>query len=101
VKSSTPVLVMTEGKTPRSPGGTPETNVRSSLHRSSGRKPEGMTRKANPWNTGTGGAWQARLVRLYVWMAGWQMQCCGAPFQKGSEVSWHLWPVSPVVRLPY
>jgi hypothetical protein len=70
VKSSTPVLVMTEGKTPRSRSDTPETNVRSRLHRSSGRKPEGMTRKANVWNTGTGGAWQARLVRRCVWMAG-------------------------------
>jgi hypothetical protein len=29
-------------------------------------------------------------VQLYVWMAGWQMECCGTPFRKGDEVSWQL-----------
>jgi hypothetical protein len=29
-------------------------------------------------------------VRLYVWMAGWQMECCGTPFQKEAELSWRL-----------
>jgi hypothetical protein len=23
-------------------------------------------------------------------MAGWQMECCGAPFREGAEVSWRL-----------
>jgi hypothetical protein len=75
-------MVLTEGKTPRSRNDAPETNVRSRLHRSSGRKPEGMTRKANVWNTGTGGAWQARLVRRCVWMAGWQKARCDAPSKR-------------------
>ncbi|UQU62227.1 hypothetical protein COUCH_24690 [Couchioplanes caeruleus] len=26
----------------------------------------------------------------YVWMAGWQMECCGTPFRKGDQVSWRL-----------
>ena len=29
-------------------------------------------------------------MQLYVWMAGWQMECCGTPFRKGAEVSWRL-----------
>lgn len=27
---------------------------------------------------------------LLVWVAGWQMQCCGAPFSVGSRVVWQL-----------
>lgn len=34
------------------------------------------------------------LVEINVWLAGWQMECCGAPFQNGSEVSWQLLPAS-------
>lgn len=33
---------------------------------------------------------QACAVHLYVWMANWQMECCGTPFQEGAEVSWRL-----------
>ena len=29
-------------------------------------------------------------MQLNVWMAGWQMECCGSPFGKGAEVSWRL-----------
>ncbi|WP_203827784.1 DUF6578 domain-containing protein [Actinoplanes palleronii] len=29
-------------------------------------------------------------MQLYVWMASWQMECCGTPFREGSEVSWRL-----------
>lgn len=29
-------------------------------------------------------------MQLDVWMAGWQMECCGTPFRKGDEVSWRL-----------
>lgn len=29
-------------------------------------------------------------MQLYVWMAGWQMECCGTPFRTGDEVSWRL-----------
>ena len=29
-------------------------------------------------------------MRLNVWIAGWQMECCGTPFRTGSEVSWRL-----------
>ncbi len=29
-------------------------------------------------------------MEINVWMAGWQMECCGAPFRNGSEVSWRL-----------
>ena len=27
---------------------------------------------------------------LVVWVAGWQMQCCGTPFAVGSQVAWTL-----------
>jgi hypothetical protein len=36
------------------------------------------------------GVWQAGAVQLFVWMASWQMECCGTPFQEGAEVSWRL-----------
>jgi hypothetical protein len=42
------------------------------------------------------GLWQTRRVQLDVWMAGWQMECCGTPFQTGSEVSWRLRPATDV-----
>ena len=29
-------------------------------------------------------------MQLYVWMASWQMECCGTPFRKSTEVSWRL-----------
>lgn len=29
-------------------------------------------------------------MQLRVWMASWQMECCGTPFVKGAEVSWQL-----------
>lgn len=29
-------------------------------------------------------------MQLYVWMASWQMECCGTPFREGAEVSWRL-----------
>jgi hypothetical protein len=29
-------------------------------------------------------------VQLRVWMASWQMECCGAPFREGAGVSWRL-----------
>ncbi|GAA2393914.1 hypothetical protein GCM10010170_107370 [Dactylosporangium salmoneum] len=29
-------------------------------------------------------------------MAGWQMECCGTPFQVGSSVSWRLRPPTDV-----
>ncbi len=29
-------------------------------------------------------------MQLYVWMASWQMECCGTPFREGTEVSWRL-----------
>lgn len=35
-------------------------------------------------------------MRVNVWMAGWQMQCCGTPFRRGSEVSWRLRPATDV-----
>ncbi|GLW34559.1 DUF6578 domain-containing protein [Actinoplanes regularis] len=41
-------------------------------------------------------AWQTRLVQLSVWMEYWQMECCGTPFRKDSEVSWRLRPAADV-----
>jgi hypothetical protein len=35
-------------------------------------------------------------VQIDVWMAGWQMECCGTPFRNGSEVSWRLRPPTDV-----
>jgi hypothetical protein len=35
-------------------------------------------------------------MEITVWMAGWQMECCGTPFAVGSKVSWHLLPDSDV-----
>lgn len=29
-------------------------------------------------------------MRFVVWMAHWQIQCCGDPFQVGSKISWTL-----------
>jgi hypothetical protein len=29
-------------------------------------------------------------VRFVLWMDGWQMQCCGDPFEVGSKISWTL-----------
>lgn len=29
-------------------------------------------------------------MQLCVWMASWQMECCGTSFQEGAEVSWRL-----------
>ncbi|WP_097329293.1 DUF6578 domain-containing protein [Paractinoplanes atraurantiacus] len=31
-------------------------------------------------------------MKLDVWMAGWQMECCGTPFREGDEVTWRLRP---------
>ena len=31
---------------------------------------------------------------LTVWMADWQMQCCGEPFSVGTTVEWPLAPVA-------
>jgi uncharacterized protein DUF6578 len=33
-------------------------------------------------------------VEINVWMDHWQMDCCGVPFEVGSEVSWQLRPVT-------
>ncbi len=33
---------------------------------------------------------QNGVVDLKVWVDDWQMQCCGAPFSVGDEVSWTL-----------
>jgi hypothetical protein len=33
---------------------------------------------------------QTLAVALVVWIDGWQMQCCGAPFAVGSQVAWAL-----------
>jgi hypothetical protein len=33
-------------------------------------------------------------VVLTIWMAGWQLQCCGEPFSVGETVEWTLAPVS-------
>ena len=30
---------------------------------------------------------------MSVWVEGWQMQCCGKPFEVGSRVAWTLVPV--------
>ena len=35
-------------------------------------------------------------MQLLVWMAGWQMACCGTPFATGAEVSWRLRPPTDV-----
>jgi hypothetical protein len=35
-------------------------------------------------------------MQIDVWMAGWQMECCGTPFRNGSEVSWWLRPATDV-----
>ncbi|GIF04741.1 DUF6578 domain-containing protein [Actinoplanes siamensis] len=35
-------------------------------------------------------------MQLKVWMADWQMECCGTPFRKNSEVSWRLRPATDV-----
>jgi hypothetical protein len=35
-----------------------------------------------------------------VWIDGWQMQCCGEPFQVGSVVSWNLTPVLGSSHVP-
>lgn len=29
-----------------------------------------------------------------IWVDGWQMECCGDPFEVGSVVAWRLFPVS-------
>ena len=42
-----------------------------------------------------GGVWQAWAVQLFVWMASWQMECCGTPFWEGAKVSWRLRHVNP------
>ncbi|MER7498952.1 DUF6578 domain-containing protein [Nonomuraea pusilla] len=31
-------------------------------------------------------------MELLVWVADWQMQCCGTPFRVGSRISWTLGP---------
>jgi hypothetical protein len=31
---------------------------------------------------------------VVVWVADWEMQCCGDPFAVGGSVSWHLSPVA-------
>lgn len=39
-------------------------------------------------------------VTTTVWIDGWQMQCCGEPFQVGSVVSWNLTPLADSAHLP-
>jgi hypothetical protein len=39
-------------------------------------------------------------MSMTVWLDGWQMQCCGEPFQVGSVVSWNLTPLTDPIHLP-
>jgi Family of unknown function (DUF6578) len=32
-------------------------------------------------------------MKLTIWIDSWQMQCCGKPFRRGSQVAWTLGPV--------
>jgi hypothetical protein len=32
---------------------------------------------------------------ITVWVDHWQMQCCGKPFSRGSQVAWTLGPADP------
>jgi hypothetical protein len=38
-------------------------------------------------------------VEINVWMDAWQLDCCGVPFQVGSEVHWQLRPPTDVAWL--
>lgn len=37
-----------------------------------------------------GGRWPGRLpyVEITVWIADWQLQCCGDPFRRGERIAW-------------
>ena len=46
-----------------------------------------------------GPLWHACRVQIGVWMDGWQMECCGTPFRRGSEVAWQLRPATNLAWL--
>ena len=48
-----------------------------------------MIRRAVCYPTDSG------LMGMTVWVDSWQMQCCGEPFQVGSQVAWTLGDADP------
>ncbi|WIM93508.1 hypothetical protein ACTOB_005488 [Actinoplanes oblitus] len=40
-------------------------------------------------------------MEINIWMPGWEMDCCGEPFEAGSPVAWSLrWPATGLDWLP-